>query len=407
MTRKGADTATLVPYLPRLAIEWAGSDPSTTFRVVDGSLVFADVSGFTALSERLARNGRQGAEELTETVGRCFGDLLRVAYDAGGSLIKFGGDALLLLFDGEDHAARACVSALGMRATMAEVGRVTTTVGNVRLRMSVGVHSGALDLFRVGRSHRELIVTGPASTAIVDMEAAASANEIVVSPGTAALVDTAVIGAARGPGFLLRDRPPEAITRDVHGHITDDGAGVAESIPIALREQLLEGQVESEHRQVSVAFIHFDGVDGMLAARGAVAVAAALDQLVADVQEAADTHGVTFLATDVDRDGGKIILVAGAPRALGDDEDRMLRCVRSIADGRRMLPVRIGVNRGPVFVGEVGPSFRRTYTVMGDAVNLAARLMATATPGQVLATATVLDQASTDFQASALPPFMV
>ena len=56
------------------------------------------------------------------------------------------------------------------------------------------------------------------------------------------------------------------------------------------------------------------------------------------------------------------------------------------------MPVRIGVNRGHVFAGDIGPAYRRTYTVMGDAVNLAARVMAKAEPGQVLATTEVLER---------------
>lgn len=52
-------SAVLGPQVPRLAAEWAGDG---LWQVVDGSLVFADISGFTALSERLARHGRIGAE---------------------------------------------------------------------------------------------------------------------------------------------------------------------------------------------------------------------------------------------------------------------------------------------------------------------------------------------------------
>jgi class 3 adenylate cyclase/tetratricopeptide (TPR) repeat protein len=402
--------ATLAPYLPRLVIEWAGNDPwpppSTTHRVVDGSLLFADISGFTALSERLAGNGRVGAEELTETLSRCFGDLLAVAYDAGGSLLKFGGDALLLLFQDNGHAERACASALRMRAGMGEIGRVATSVGRVRLRMSIGVHSGDVHLFRVGRSHRELIVTGPAATATVDMESAASADQIVVSPATAACIDGALVGAVTGPGFLLRERPLQVATGRSTGPV-GPVIGAALSVPVALRDHLVAGTVESEHRTVSIAFVHFDDVDGLLSDEGAAGLADALDELVTDVQAAADEHGVTFLASDVDRNGGKIILVSGAPRAVGDDEGRMLRCLHQIASGNRRLPVRIGVNHGHVFVGEVGPSFRRTYTVMGDAVNLAARLMAKAEPGQILATASVVDRSATVFDTVAVAPFTV
>ena len=82
------------------------------------------------------------------------------------------------------------------------------------------------------------------------------------------------------------------------------------------------------------------------------------------------------------------------------------RCARSQATPLE-IPIRIGVNTGPVFAGDIGPSYRRTYTVMGDAVNLAARVMAKAQPGQLLATQTVLDACSVMFATEELEPFMV
>ena len=130
-------------------------------------MVFGDVSGFTNMSERLARHGKVGAEEVADGINTCFEQLLDVAYGHGGSLIKFGGDALLLLFTGADHADRAAHAAVGMRARLRDAGRLQTTAGQVTLRISIGVHSGTFDLFLVGGSHRELVVAGPAATATV------------------------------------------------------------------------------------------------------------------------------------------------------------------------------------------------------------------------------------------------
>lgn len=399
---------TLLPYVPRLTVDWAASAPEAITQAVEGSLLFVDISGFTKMSERLARHGKVGAEEVTDAIGTCFEALLTVAYRAGGGLLKFGGDALLLLFTGDGHAERAAGSALGMQTVLADVGRLDTTAGRVVLRMSAGVHTGTFQCFLVGNSHRELLMTGSEVSTLTDMEGGASAGQVVVSAATAAAIPSNLVGEAQGPGFRLRrvrrlgmlddDLTVTAPVRDIN---------IADYVPTAIRAHLLDGGEEPEHRQATVAFLHFDGTDELLEREGPEYVAEALRELVADAQAAADEHQVTFLGTDIDHDGGKIILVAGVPRAMGDDEERMLGAVRDIADGTRRLNVRIGVHRGPIFAGDVGPRYRRTYTVMGDTVNLAARLMARAEPGQILATSAVLDRSRATFDTTELEPFFV
>ena len=145
---------TLRPYVPRLLIRWLAEAEHARFRTLDGSMLFVDISGFTKMSERLARQGKVGAEEVTDALGAVFSRLLAVAYGEDGSLLKFGGDALLLWFSGEGHAVRAATSAHGMRATPRRVGRLETTAGKIVLRMSAGVHTGSFHFFVVGSSHR-------------------------------------------------------------------------------------------------------------------------------------------------------------------------------------------------------------------------------------------------------------
>ncbi len=144
---------------------------------------------------------------------------------------------------------------------------------------------------------------------------------------------------------------------------------------------MLGGGGIPEHRPVTIAFIRFEGTDALIEERGAPAAADALHRLLSVVETAVDEQGVSFLASDVDADGGKLILTGGAPKATGNDEERMLLALRKIVSSELPISVRIGVHRGAVFAGDIGPFYRRTYTVMGDAVNLAARLMAKADPG--------------------------
>src|SRR5206468_8037164 len=97
--------------------------------------------------------------------------------------------------------------------------------------------------------------------------------------------------------------------------------------------------------------------------------------------------------------GDGVLAFFGAPVAHEDDPERAVRCgldmVQAIdelgaaqqAAGASGLRVRVGVNTGPVVVGVVGTDKASEYTAMGDTVNVAARMQASARPGSVLVTA--------------------
>jgi class 3 adenylate cyclase/tetratricopeptide (TPR) repeat protein len=399
-------TDRLRPYVAGLVLDWLHDTPNVRHRRIAGSLAFVDISGFTALTERLAAKGKVGAEEMRELLDATFSALLARAYCYGASLVKWGGDAVLLLFEDTDHAALACRAADEMRRTMRTSGRLKTSTGNVQLHMSVGIDSGEFDFFLTGSSHRELLIAGPAASNTAMMEQTASAGEIVVSAATARLVPPSCVGDAKGPGFLLRKAPPADQRSRFWIRHTDVDPG--DALQPEIRAQLRTGNGDSEHRQVGIAFVEVSGVDDLLTRQGPGAVAAALNDLVTLVQGECGRHRVTLWDTDISVDGFKIMLIAGAPRSTGHDEDGLVRAARAILD-RHGGPVRIriGVNRGRVFTGVFGPHFRRTWAVNGDAVNLAARVMGKAAPGQLLATDATLGRVAGALDTEAVEPFAV
>ena len=386
-------------YLPDLVRRWP---EALTHRQVEGSLVSADISGFTALSERLAAYGREGAEELTVLLNGCFGGMIAIVDDHGGDVLKFGGDALLVLFEGPEHTAQAAAACIKMRALI-ERRWSTALVRRVELGISQGVHSGVFDLHLVEAGHRELLVVGPGMSATVDCEGAAERGQILLSHDAAALLETSCLGESTAEGRVLASAPAVG---QVEGPGDLDDGTTEPFVPSWLVEQTAAGRV-AEHRTVTVGFVFFGGVDALLASEGPDAAQERLQALASATHEAAERHGVYWLASDVYAGGGKIILTAGAPRSTGRDEDAAVRTARELVEIDVGLPLRVGLNRGPVYMGDLGSARRRTFTVMGDAVNLAARLMQKSTIGQVVASSAVLDLVPTRFELMPLEPFTV
>ena len=85
---RAAEPGRLGCYVPRVLAQRLLERPESAVLSEDGTMVFIDISGFTKLSERLARTGREGAEHLTDTISACFSTLLAQAYAEGGSLLE-------------------------------------------------------------------------------------------------------------------------------------------------------------------------------------------------------------------------------------------------------------------------------------------------------------------------------
>ena len=384
------------PYLP--ALLRSGASPGT--HPLAGTFLSADLSGFTRLSERLADTGRLGAEVLSEAIDRSFTALIGPAALLGGDVLFFGGDALFIAFTDEHHAARAVEAAVEMRAVLRRQGRIATPVGNIRLAMSLGVASGTAQAVVSDGPQRPLFVVGPAVTRTVDLEARASAGQILVAPATARAVSgwkledlggaSSVIGPERGRSAA----PPSDERGPARSGTSTTRGDPARHLPAALRDRLLAGDAPREHRQVVVAFVHISGLDRLPPATRAER----LDRLSADLGGACAELDVCWVGSDVVADGAKAVLVAGVPLQSDDDELRLVAVARRVLDLQRGSHVRIGVHRGTAFVGDIGHPSRRTYTVMGDTVNTAARLASLAPSGDLLASDGVVERLHGSYQ---------
>jgi class 3 adenylate cyclase/tetratricopeptide (TPR) repeat protein len=388
--------------------------PDTVHQRRVGTLVSADLSGFTAMSERLAELGRRGSEELTRTVNASFTVLIDRAAAEGGDVLKFGGDALLVWFADDEragcHATRAVRAAAAMQAAL-EGPRLRRH----RLRMSVGIHSGDFDLFLVGTERRELVLCGAPVTTVVGLESRADPGEVLVSDATAQRLPAQWCGRREDSGVVvdLRAVPRRRTSPPGPEHASLEGPDLSGVALDALIGPGLAAQLSAlshtggEHRMASIGFVELDGTDDLVATSSAATMAARLHAVIDDVQAVAARYGVTFLYTDVISDGVKLLCSAGAPTGSGHDEESILRFASDLVHELHPGRLRAGVHRGRVFAGFLGSDSRRTYTVMGDPVNLAARLLARTRTGQVLASTELLGRSRAGFETTVVTPFLV
>jgi len=376
----GVPTTAFEPYVPTLAAEWARAAGDAPHRRLTGTIAFADLSGFTRLSERLARRGRIGAEQVTEVVNTYFAEMLDISDALGGDVLKFGGDALLSFFTGDAHALRAAETVTAQRRALRTLPSVETSSGRVRVGMSAGIWTGQIDAFLVGSQHRELILAGPAVTGVKRLEGSADRGQIMVGSATGrSLRDHANLKSTHRGRLLLRmhHHSESSANEEALG-----GQDLSQYIPAPIRAEIASGGYDAEHRPVAIAFMRGAGIDPIVKDDPAKA-ASVLSIVVDQIERIAADEGLCFLQTDVDEGAVKFMLLAGVPRTGDNDTERLLSGVLAIRE-LSPIPLQIGLTTGQVFSGDVGSRRRRTFTVMGDSVNLAARVMTRASPGEVL-----------------------
>ena len=346
------------------------------------AVLFADISGFTPLCEHLARRGPAGIEDLSELLDRWFGGLVKLASEHGGDVLKFAGDALLaawIVGPGEDPAATCRRAAACGLAIAQGLGRGQTADG-ITLSLKLALGLGELHWMLLGdvAGQRELFVAGSSLRQVERAQRAASAGELVLAPEAwEAVADGAsgqalaggcvrlsAVGAPAGlPFAALPPQPPG--WRDHEAFV-----------PAAVRARLDAGQAAwlAELRQVSVVFVLLPELDERTDPAEAQAVVAALLSLCRE-------HEATLNKLSVDDKGASALVVSGLPpMAHRDDPRRAVELAQAISTALSALGCQhsVGVSSGRVFCGTIGSNERREYTVLGDTVNVAARLMVAA-----------------------------
>jgi class 3 adenylate cyclase/tetratricopeptide (TPR) repeat protein len=393
----------LASFVPDWVLRRLADDPTPPARPwresCDAAVLFADLSGFTPLAERLALEGTAGAEKLGELLDRLTD--LQVASVAahGGDVYAFAGDATLAVWAVDEArgaglslaVTKAAECALAMHPAV-EAQASASALG-IPLRLRVGIGAGRLLLGTTGSAgdHCEPYAAGEPIVQVALAERKAAVGEVVLSPAAAAAagdrLETVPVGQgchrvtrvrdAGGPAFPRRPVPNESAA-----------AALRLFVPAAVLSRIDAGQGQwlAEFRLVVTLFANVGGIDYEAQdAPGRIASA------VAAMRSAVMKYDGAFHQFIVDDKGTTAIAAWGLPgQSHESDAVRALRAARDLlsALGAQGLRGSVGITTGRVFTGTRGSDARRAFTIVGDAVNLAARLMAHAQEGVLVDTAT-------------------
>jgi class 3 adenylate cyclase/tetratricopeptide (TPR) repeat protein len=396
------------PYVPidrRLS-------PSTLADLPDrcvGTALFADLSGFTRLTARLVDElgPDRGAEALGTRLELIYTALVHEVHRYRGAVIGFSGDAITCWFDGDD-GLRAVTAAHEMQRAIATVGAVTLPRGEtLQVALKVAVVRGPARRFLVGDPDIQAIdvLAGSTLDRLAQLERLATPGDVLVDEGLAAL---------DGLSVAAREADDDAVAYLVGGLAApapeapwprvEVGEDAASWVLPAVRQRLEAGAEAflAGFRPAAALFLSFGGIDF----DGDDEAGRSLDTFIRRVQRVVqDLDGALIQLTIGDK-GCYLFSAFGAPVATGEESDQALSAALELisAAAPPVRDVRIGVAHGQMYAGAYGSHARRTFGVLGPKTNLAARLMTTATVGQILCDQAVARHASARFAFTPLPP---
>ncbi|MBI5825490.1 MAG: AAA family ATPase [Chloroflexi bacterium] len=361
-----------------------------------GAVLFADISGFTKLTSDLSSQlgPQRGAEELTRQLDPVYTELIAAVHNYGGSVIDISGDGLTCWFN-QDGGKRAVSCAVVMQRIMKQYEMIKiSSLPLFSLGIKIAISVGPVQRFLVGDPNIQLLeaLAGRELLRVVKAQELIHRGEIAIFEEVfEEIKDKAESVSWRqaedGERIAVFESLAELAELHPWGVVPNLDIDVAKKwVFRPIYERIAEGEIEflTELRQAVPMFVKFSGIeydqDEMAGEK--------LDRFIQRVQGILSRYEGYLCNLTIGDKGSNLYIIFGAPIAHEDSIDRALAAALRIQSEIQELgfieDIQVGLTHGPVWAGAHGGQTARTYSAMGAEVNLAARLMSHAKPGQIL-----------------------
>ncbi len=384
------------PHLPRILIDWysnsrSGMIHNTTHH--DGIVACLDASGFTKLTRKLSIDKKLGPEKLTNILNGFFRSVTDLIFHYRGDILKFAGDAIWVYFSDTVDIINFFHHAL---STVEDLNKASSDLQNSPINIHIGAELGSFSLASMGKGNFRLEAE-PFGSMINDVMRAcdlAKTDQMVLGANLACLIPQYESLSQPEDGLYLLENTGQISGKIFNAKPTSSAKEMPHDVRLEqyLPRDLIERAKftskmaisQSEFRDVTVLFVNFkSSVDHELGQ--ADNEIKSINNKLSSAFEIIFDSGGSITRIDPFYDGHKLLVLFGAPKKREDDELNALHCAAKLVElVDADFDLRIGLANGSLFCGDVGTDNRREYTVMGEAANMAARLMANASWGKIL-----------------------
>jgi class 3 adenylate cyclase len=368
-------------YLRRLLADRHKAPDAPWASKLPCAILFADVSGFTRLSIELARQGPIGAEKLSLALNTYFGQFIDILARYGGDVLRFAGDAPLVLFAADDERGideafhRAAASALALQEVLHRYEVAPELHLSMRIHLTAGI---ALAAIVGGVNQRwEFLVGGAPLDALRALAPLGDPGEVLTSTELWPRLEPHCRGVKRDDVSVVR---VESLRHEVPPMVfaalpTPSLEALAPFVPHNVMHAIAAGDTtwSAEMRRVTVLFIDVEGLS--MAHPDDVT---RLNEVLRVLQGAIYRYEGSVNQFLVDDKGMTMLALWGVPlKTFEDDASRAIAAALQAEAALSAMGVRCaaGISVGRVFCGLRGNAQRREYAVIGASVNLAARLV--------------------------------
>jgi adenylate cyclase len=375
-------------YIPERIMKILAENKSRIHRneKLRGGVLFFDLVKFTRLTVLFTESGPRGAEKLHELMTKYYDLMIDIIHKYGGAIYQFAGDSAIAVFEENESGEletmfTICACALEMKNVLE---RSDLQYKEHKFIAKFALSYGDFQQVLLGNdtTYFQIALLGPAIERVVQAEVLARQGEIILAPEIAlAVKEFSEIGWEQNtPRLEKLNRTVK--TNPIKPFLPDENDDkflkkCSRFLPPVLAKKIKESKMDylGEFRDVSCVFIQVDGIDF---SRDSNAIEF-LNKIYVYICELCAIYSGILIQSDFTDKGSVFLILFGAPVALEKKEMMAVRFSLKLLENRKQFSfiknLNIGIAGGPMYCGDVGSTKCKGYSVMGEFINLASRLM--------------------------------